>query len=182
MYNYLLIELIKKFKNQDMNAFTLIYDKYKRLIYYYSAKTRDDDTPQELTLFLLELLYSIDTDRFKLDMSDSLHKYIAVSIRNKYIYISKELQLKQKFLNEIYDAEFYTLASLDESLFVTEALSQLTLKQRLIIIYKYIHCFSDAEIADKLKISRQAVNRLKNRGINTLKEFYTLEKKEKANE
>ena len=178
MYNYLLIELIKKFQNQDMTAFTLIYDNYKRMIYYFSSKTRDEDTTQELTLFLLELLYEIDTSRFSADLSQSLNKYISVSLKNKYISISKEISKKVKEINQIYEKDISLAADFENNIFICEALNQLTLKQRLIIIYKYIYCFTDNEIAQKLNITRQSVNRLKNRALLILKSFYDFEKKE----
>lgn len=48
----------------------------------------------------------------------------------------------------------------------------LTNLQKKIIILKYIHGFSDQEIANSLCISRQAVNRAKNRGISIIKAIY----------
>lgn len=48
----------------------------------------------------------------------------------------------------------------------------LTELQRKIILLKYIYGYSDQEIANRLKISRQAVNRAKNRGVKIIRENY----------
>lgn len=172
MHNSLLLSLIKKFKEQDMNAFTIIYDEFKKLILLYSTKIQDEDATQELTLFLIELLYNIDISKFKNDFSDSLKRYIAVSIRNKYISLSKQ---KVKYINqtsELFEDIFLTEQPFCEKLDIYRALSKLTYKQKTVIIYRYIYCYSDAEIAKLFSISIPAVNRLKNRALETLKEYY----------
>lgn len=172
MENKLLAALIEKFRNQDMNAFTIIYDDFKRLIYYYSGKLCDDDAVQELTLFLIELLYSVELSRFSKKEGDGLKRYIAIALKNKYIAISKaNTKCNAIYQNpEFYDNDYCDITS---GITVKEALQCLSPKQRLIIVYKYIYCLPDSEIAKMLDISRQAVNRLKNRGLTMLKEFYS---------
>lgn len=172
MENKLLAALIGRFRNQDMNAFTVIYDEFKGLIYHYSGKLCDDDAVQELTLFLIELLYSIELSRFAKKEGDGLKRYIAIALKNKYIAISKaNTKCNAVYQNpELYDNGYCDITS---GITVKEALQHLSPKQRLIIVYKYIYCFPDCEIAKMLDISRQAVNRLKNRGLTMLKEFYS---------
>ena len=63
-------------------------------------------------------------------------------------------------------------SSAEMLLSVEDMLNCLSQKQKLIMIYKYIYGYSDIEISMLLNISRQAVNRLKNRAITTLKEYY----------
>ena len=48
-------------------------------------------------------------------------------------------------------------------------LNDLSEKQRFVIIQKYIIGFSDVEIAERMNISRQAVNRLINRALENLR-------------
>ena len=169
--NGLLKSLILKFRNQDMNAFAMIDDEFKRLIYKYSGKLCDDDAVQELTLFLIELLYSIDLTKFKDSKGDGLKRYIAVSIKHKYITVSKENDSYSKICEtaDICDNSFSDVL---ENISAKEALKCLSPKQRVIIIYKYFYCLSDSEIAKLTGISRQAVNRLKNRALLLLREFY----------
>ena len=51
-------------------------------------------------------------------------------------------------------------------------LTGLTALQRKVLVIRYLYGYSDAEIADQLHISRQAVNRAKNRAVAVLKEKY----------
>ena len=172
MCNLIFISLIKKFKNRDMSAFSEIYEEFKGLIIFYARKLGGEDYVQELTLFLLELPYNINPQNFKPDGSIAIKKYIAVCIKNKYITLSKD---KQKYSNMINNALVEDLtcdSSAEMLLSVEDMLNCLSQKQKLIMIYKYIYGYSDIEISMLLNISRQAVNRLKNRAITTLKEYY----------
>jgi len=172
MSNRILLGLIRRFKAYDSAAFSEIYDDFKGLIIFYSGKLADEDASQELTIFLLELLYSIDLTAFKADNSDGLRRYIAVSLRNKYIYLSREKQRYGILCNQLYENNAFFTETTDEKISIYEALNTLSKRQRLIMIYKYIYNYSDVEIADMLNISRQAVNRLKNRSVASLKQFY----------
>lgn len=55
-----------------------------------------------------------------------------------------------------------------------DVLKALSTLQRDVILLRYYKDYSDREIAEKLKISRQAVNKAKNRGLKRLKELITL--------
>ena len=172
MCNYLLLENIKKFRNSEKDAFDCIYLEFKGLIELYVRRLGGDDYRQELLLFLIELLHNIDINKFAADNSDGLNRYISVALRNKYIALSKEKQqmiLKQISLEE---AEPFLPFSTDNYSDIGTALQQLTQKQKIIIIYKYIFNYSDCEIAELLNITSQAVNRLKNRAFKILKNFY----------
>lgn len=167
MTNFRLIKLISEFKSGNMNSFPKIYDAFKKLILFYSAKTEDEDALCELNLFFVELLYSLDLNKFPCDFSDGLSRYIAVALKNKYLKISKLNQKYKsasvKLLDQIaYNDEDYTGELL-------EAVKLLSPKQRAIIILKFIYGYSDFEISVNLNISRQAVNRLKNRALSVLK-------------
>ena len=173
MENMCLISLVEKVKEKDMSSFPLIFSEFEKLIKIYAFRFGGDDTVQDLTVFLIELLYKIDLSIFERDESDSLKRYIAVSIRNRYIYLSRQ-NAKFQFESEIsYLDDRPSKISLSDRYFLKEALSRLSDKQKEIVVYKYIYSYSDAEIADFLKVTRQAVNRLKNRAIGILKEFYS---------
>lgn len=172
MQNILLKKLILRFRNGDMIAFDMIYDLFKRLIYLYSGRLADDDAVQELTLFLIELIYSIDLERFKYDNSDTLKRYVAVSIKNRYLYIaSQNSRAETLYRRVLQDDELYPENS-NCSITFSDALQSLLPRQRIIIIYKYIYCYTDSEIGEMLGITRQAVNRLKKRGLQSLRDFY----------
>ena len=154
MENCCLITLIEKFKKQDMSAFPIIFAEFEKLIHYYTARYGSEDAFQELTVFFIELLYRLDTSEFKKDNTDTLKRYIAVSIRNKYISLLREKA--DSFSVDFSCAEYFYGCDSDffEKHILKEALSNLSQKQREIIIYKYIHGYSDAEISEHLKTSR----------------------------
>lgn len=172
--NFLLKNFIEQFKNKNMEAFPLIFNEFKDLIDYYSLKIGDEDSYQELSIFFIELLYGINLDKFNNDCKNNLHRYIAVCLRNKYISLSKERQNIQKSFSNLYETQAFYNKDSEDIVLIKEMLERLTPKQRTIIIYKYIYNYHDTEISHMLNISRQSVNRLKNRGIKSLKEFYLL--------
>ncbi len=171
MYNYLLKELIERFKKQEISAFEMIYEEFKGLMNYYARKLAYEDAIGELTLFLIELIYGVKLTKFSYDKTDSLHRYIAVAIRNKYIELSKKKSRENNFCLELYESDIKQ-NSFIERIQVEEALQYLTERQRKIIVYKYIYGLSDCQIANMLSITRQSVNRLKNRGLKELKNYY----------
>jgi len=174
MYNYVLKNLIISFRKQDMTAFGIIFDEFKGLINFYSNKLCDDDLAGELTLFLIELLYKINLNRFSPDKNNSIKKYIAVSIRNKYIALSKSLNKEKLLKSYSFDDEIKQIPFNEDDICIKEALEYLTERQRNIIVYKYVYCLSDSQISQMLNISRQAVNKLKNKGLKELKLYYDI--------
>jgi RNA polymerase sigma factor (sigma-70 family) len=174
MCNYLLLELIKKFRKQDEEVFSEIYDEFKKLIRMYSSRLGGEDSDQELTVFFVELLHTVDLHKFKPDNSDGVSRYIAVSLRNKYIALSKKSQLECIMNTSFEEAENFISFTTDDYSSISEALSHLSERQQLIITYKYIYNYTDSEISEILGITRQAVNRLKNRAIKILEEFYRI--------
>ena len=172
MSNAQLLKFIKNFRNRDMTAFTVIYEEFEGLILFYAKRLGGEDYSQELTVFLIELLYSMRLSNFKADETNGAERYISVCIRNKYIAISKEKQKYENITSEAFENDLYCYSSAEELVLVEDMLKNLSYKQRLIIVYKYIYGYSDVEIGMLFNISRQAVNRLKNRALNILEEYY----------
>lgn len=71
--------------------------------------------------------------------------------------------------NEIQDTS--TIIGLDSELLLYDMFKNLTKKERQVIEYKFLVGKSDSEIGEMLNISRQAINKTKNRALNKLKEF-----------
>lgn len=144
------------------------------MINFYSKKIGTEDARQELIMFLLETFYNVDLERFKDDEGDNLNRYIAVALRNKYIALSKEYVKDLTNLLNLYERDA-TYSYSDDEIFLRDMLKVLSEKQRRIIVYKYLYGYSDLEIAKILGISRQAVNRLKNRGFELIRESFLVE-------
>ncbi len=166
----MLIPLAESFKKGDMSVFPIIFGEFKHLMLYYSKKSADEDVFGELSVFLLELLYKIEPESFKKQEGEGFKRYIAAALRNRYIQIMK---IKQKLSMESLELEewdsFTVISYENEGL--REALESLELKRRLVTELKYIYGYSEAEIAHRLKITRQAVNKHKNNALRDLKEY-----------
>lgn len=170
MCNSLFLPLIKQFRNQDMSVFWIIYAEFEKLINIYSIRLAYDDAREELTLFFIELLYSIDLSRFKDDCSLGIKKYIAVCIRNQYIALSQKNNKHTALVCPLYENGVYNCETYEERIALEQLFTLLTEKQKKVLIYRYKYGYSDCEIAQKLNIRRQAVNRLKNRAFAILRE------------
>lgn len=169
MQNCLLKPLILKIKEQDMAAFPLIFDEFKKLINFYGAKLGYEDAASELTLFLIELLYEINIARFPSNSDEDIHKYIAASIKNKYIALSRAKLKNTIFENELWEDCCGYTEDFDCRFCFTQGVSCLNSVQRKIIIYHYVYGYSIAEIAKLLGVTRQAVNRSKNQALVVLR-------------
>ena len=90
MNNLELKRLIAEYQNYNMKAFILIHNNFSKLIYYYANRIGDDDAVQELNLFLVELLFKIDLEKFKDNDAFDLKNYIVACIRNQYIMFSQK--------------------------------------------------------------------------------------------
>ena len=175
MCNSVLIELIENLKKQDKSSLEALEQEFGGLICFFGKKLGGGDYPEELKTCLLEILCSINTENFKPDNSNALQRYIAASLRNRYIALSKEKQKYEKTNIGIFDDNLTYTVSLDERIMIKDMLNLLSKRQRDIITYRYIYGYSDIEISRFLNISRQAVNRLKLRAINTIREYYNIE-------
>lgn len=172
MCNKELLKIVREVKRQDMSHFGELYGVFDRLINIYAKRIDFEDAVQELTVFLLEVIYEIDADRFKEDSSDALKRYVAVALRNKYITLSKESQKRLSECGELFDGVGATAFESDTKIALADGLKLLSERQRLAVIGRYVYGFSDAEMADRLCITRQSVHRLEMRGLKTLREYY----------
>ena len=174
MQNCMLKELILRFRKGDTKAFSNIYEEFKKMIIFYSKKIGTEDSYQELMMLLIENLYGLELERFKDDNGDNLKRYIAVALRNRYIAISKERAKDFGTLLDLYEKDAIYSCN-DDEILLRDMLKIISEKQRKIIILKYIYGYSDLEIARLFGISRQAVNKLKNRGFELIRENFLIE-------
>lgn len=170
MQNFVLKSLIERLKKQDMSVFPLIFDEFKRLISFYGVKLHYEDASSELTLFLIELLYNIKLSKFPDDDGDDLKRYIAVSIKNKYIALSMAKNKSLCFAEELLEGSYSYNEELDDRFCFAQGMERLNEMQKIIIIYHFIYGYSIVEIAERFNISRQAVNKTKNRALAILRE------------
>ena len=174
MSNEILKELIIEFKKGDTDAFCLIYKLFQRLIRLYAARVDYEDAVAELNLFLIELLHKLDLTRFSDDYSYSIQKYIAVSIRNRYLDIlKKQIERIQKSL-PLFEFSNAKEEYRDEKIMLPDAFELLTPKQKMVLKNKYIYGYNDIEISKMMGTTRQAVNGIKRRAFEILRAYYNL--------
>lgn len=134
-----------------------------------------DGAESDLTIAFIEILNKIPLEKATMKNSKFILAYINTSIKNKFIKLSK---YNNAFLyNEIKLNLEITMDcnnnSIEDSLILNSALSNLSKYQRKIIIDKFFKEKSDIEISKELEISRQAVNKTKNIALKKLKKYLT---------
>ena len=169
MNNLLLKKYVELFKMGQMEVFGIIYLQFKDLISVYMERMKTEDTRQELILTLIEVLNRVKTEKFSDDESDTLRRYILVTLKHKYQSLEKKKLLEQRVMRPFWGGELICDDSFESDIDTYVLLETLSKKQRDVIIYKYFLNFTDVEIAEIMGISRQAVNRIKNRGIESLR-------------
>lgn len=153
--------LIEKFKP--------LTDKYARQLNYYCAET-------DMAICLIELIQNIDWTRFIESGDGQAVNYIVRALHNKKIDLFRK-NVSGKYNTVHFDAEQMSQIApstiidfMDTLLEWTDILHNLTESQRKILLLEYISGYSNAEIARKLGVTRQAVFRCKKRAIK--KELY----------
>ena len=155
-YKKAILKLIKRFQP--------LIKKYSYLLYY-------EDSQSELTLTFIETLYKIPIDNPRFKQDQYIISYISKSIRNNYIHLSKkrnQLYYYESPINLDIAEDSYQI-NIGDKLYIKDLLSLLTEREKEIINLKYFKEYSDIEISKKIGISRQAVNKTKNRALKKMR-------------
>lgn len=171
----LLYELIKSSSEGDQNATMEIIEKFFPLIKKYSIKLSYEDADTDLIISLIEIItyLSKSEDSNIINKEECIVGYISESLKHKYIQLSKvrdniykhEVELNIELSNE------EVINNEEENIFLNDILNKLPELQRKVIKERYLEDRTCSEIAKKLGISRQAVNKLKNRALNNLRKY-----------
>jgi RNA polymerase sigma factor (sigma-70 family) len=155
-----LIDLIKKFD--------LSFKKYARKLSYPEAET-------DLIIEFIILIQKVDLKKFDKNNEGGIIMYLYTSIKNKHIELSKRYIRENRnvvFIPDIYQSKLFESNSTtfnESSLVFFDLISKLTSSQKEVLILKFHYGYSDSEISERMNISRQAVNRTKNRALETLR-------------
>lgn len=156
-------------ENSTRDLFLDFYPTIKNL----SKKIGYEEAETDLTISFLELIKKIDTEQFFYKDNKKIAKFINVFLKNKSVDFFRKYVLRQEEFVEINYDLLKDTSNLDfnSNIFVLELIEKLPLRQRQVIVKKFIFEFSDIEIAEQLQISRQAVNSIKRRALNRLKKI-----------
>lgn len=149
-----------------LNQFSSAIKKRARDLNYEEAET-------DLIIFLIEFIGKQDPLKVDMYTEPQIVTYIIRSLDNKKVDILRHLKtLPPELKNDIiwetvgltYEDDF------TENCFLEGLFSILTKRQKQVIIMKYYFDYTDVMIANKLKITRQAVNGLKRAALTKLKD------------
>lgn len=166
-----LYELIKNIQNGDNEKFLDIIMRFEPLIDKLVRKLMHDEAKTDLIIAFIEMVKTINLNNFTPKDEGKIVNYINRVMKNKHVDFFRKYVQRHK--EEIEINLDITLASeefnIESNIFIEDLLYQLPRMQKIILKEKYIKDCSDIEIAEKLHISRQAVNKAKNAAIGKLR-------------
>lgn len=172
--------IVKNAQNGNKVCMLKIIDKFMPLIKKYSNKLQYDGADRDLIIALIEVMNYIPIYKnTKFDEDKYIVGYISTSIKHKYIQLSKkntniidkEIELDLNILSDYKAIEEWN--SIDTSIFINNLMDKLSSYHKYIIKKIFMYNISEVDLAKELKISRQSVNRAKNRALNNLRKVAT---------
>lgn len=167
-------ELVLAAQNDNKDAIMEIISIFRPLIKKYSAKLLYDGAESDLIILIIKLVKSFRISNKDNNIYDrDIIAYINASVKHEYIRLSKKFSKIVKMeieLNEdIYLIE--TDYNIENILLINELLDKLSSMQRTILIELFLIGRTQTDLAKKLNISRQAVNKNKFKALNKLKSY-----------
>lgn len=163
---------IMKYKNGDKKSLLEIIEIFNPLINKYSRLLDKDDTRQDLIIHLIKVINNIPIHNKNLLKNNGTFRYIARAIRNEYIKLSqKRDKIKLNEMELDLDIEI-GYEECESELLILDMFKVLSKKESYIMKLLYVYYLSVSEVADYMKISRQAVNQSKNRALKKIRKLY----------
>ncbi|WP_432662192.1 sigma-70 family RNA polymerase sigma factor [Wukongibacter baidiensis] len=164
---------LKKWQGGSKEVEDDICLKFCPIIRNLSKKLEYEEGETDLTIAFLEFIKKIDLTKFE-KKDRKIAKFICKFLKNKSIDLLRKHRNKRKeHLHINYDILFGETPDFNSNIFISYLLDSLPPMQRTIIIKKFLYQYTDREISELLGISRQAVNRTKNRGLKNLRKELT---------
>ncbi len=150
-----LLRIVSSSHNE--NAVIEIIKRFTPLIKKNAKMLGYDGAESDLIIHLIEVIFSLKSEKIESFLEGQSVKYISSTIKNKSIDIIRK---RTKSILEIELFETVDINAEYTQYEINELLDLLSERQRLVVILKYFYGYSDAEIAKCLGISRQAVNKI----------------------
>jgi len=156
----------------DEESILKLYYKFLPKIKKCSRNLNYETAETDIVIRFLEFIKNTNFSALNSKCDGAVVNYTNKFFVNTYLNLlqTQKTKIQYVYLDDentfVKDVPYYD--EIDD--FENVYLSYLTELQRKIIILKYVFGYSDNEIAKILQISRQAVNRTKNRGLDTIKE------------
>ena len=163
---------VVRYRKGNNESLLEIIEVFDPLLSKYSRLLDGEDTRQELIIHLISVISKINLHNKELCKDKVIVSYIAKSIKNEYIRLSKKkskIILYESELNLDIEVAYDGFESEFELLDIFKILSE---KEAYIMKLLYVYCLSVSEISAFMNISRQAVNQAKNRSLRKIKKIY----------
>ena len=167
--SYDLLNTIIKAKKSEIESIGKILLIFENIINKYSRQLDGEDTKQDLSLFLIKLIDTIDIDLASKYNDKQLLSYISKSLKNEYIKLSKK-KCKIYTFEYLDDNSINNKSiNLDTTIEILDSLNHLTSYEKLILQKIFFSGYTVNELSKALKKSRQSVNQVKKRALDKLK-------------
>jgi len=165
-----MLETLQKAKCGNKDALMELIEKFKPIIRKYSRKLRYDTAESDLVIELIKIIKIIPIDRESLNNDNEFVSYIAAAIRYEYYKLRKQNSYQEIPLNDFIVIDCRQIDH-DLRICINQLVDKLPSKEKFIINSIFFYGYSEAELAKKLDISRQAVNKTKNNALRKLLTF-----------
>jgi RNA polymerase sigma-70 factor (ECF subfamily) len=168
--------LLEQLAKGNADAFSVIYDRFYPLIFYYTRRKVDDaEIANEITADCFIKFWKGGKKEF--DSIEGIKAYLLRSANNACINAHRDLQTElahQKDVVHYLQSEQSGLSEEDEyraalMVLVLEEIEKLPKQCKLIFKMAYFEEMKNDEIAEKLNLSNQTVRNQKNRAVNMLR-------------
>ena len=162
-------EVLKLAKGGNQEAICYFIKKFQLLIKKFARQLNYDCAETDLIIYLLEFIKKMDIEKMSRLSEGEIVNYIIKLLRNKKIDIYRKNCLALEEIHTEEDCYVENKLEIEDQMDLNQLINTLPDKHRIVIVSKYIYGYSDAEIGTSLGISRQAVNKLKNKALEKLK-------------
>lgn len=169
---YNIVEKVLDYKRGNENAILEVIEIFKPIINKYSRILDGEDTKQDLIIHLFKVLDKINLHNINFCKDKVIVSYIAKSIRNEYIRLAK-IKSKKTINETELNLDLEIAYNGEESEFeLLDTFKILTKKEAYVMKLIYINYLSVTEVAQYMRLSRQAVNQIKNRALKKMRSIY----------
>lgn len=161
----------------DDEAALQLLEMFDKLLKKYARLLGTEDAYEELRLFFFELLDRLKCKNLCGNSDGYAVSYISKSVKNQYIALSKARNSRKEdtFSDMSEEQMVYVeqIAATDDRVDISSYFpsgNKLSEREKLILQQFFVDDYPIEEIAQRLNISRQAVNQAKKRALNKIRE------------
>lgn len=165
--NNLIINIQNNTTNSN-EALSLLILEFKPIINNLCKKLDYPEAESDLLIFLIQLSKNINIKKYY--DSNVIRWLLIKALKNKQIDLFRKNVIRAPNFCELNtDIMSDSLSEFESNIIIKEFISILPTKEKKIINDKFFLSKSDIEIADELCITRQSVNKSKNKALKTLR-------------